>query len=442
VVERGEGFAHLELTITFAQLGLRTLVLSARPLVTGAEEQPRLILLEIEDVSERKRREEALLASESKLRAIVDAAADGVVTTNEEGAITGFNRAAERMFGYAAREVIGRIAWMLMPTTYRDAHGSRVRTRQRSGVAKILGATRELVGRRKDRTTFPMELSVGEYHEGARGFVGIVRDISERKKAEEATERHQVELARALRLGAMGELAASLGHELSQPLSVVANILETCVTHLRSGPERASMLIRLLEEATGEVVRTGEIVRSVRDLVQNRQPSRQRVDLRGVIEAGAKLLAGELEAHRIALRLELGSRALPVDVVRVQMEQVLVNLLQNAIDAIRTARGTRREIMVRATRIRPRVVEVTVRDSGTGLSDAVARRMFEPLYTTKRGGLGMGLALSRSIVEAHDGGLDIAAGAGGQSGSTLRFTLPAAGTPRTSPKKRPRGRAR
>jgi signal transduction histidine kinase len=98
--------------------------------------------------------------------------------------------------------------------------------------------------------------------------------------------------------------------------------------------------------------------------------------------------------------------------------------------------------MVRATRIRPRVVEVTVRDSGTGLSDAVARRMFEPLYTTKRGGLGMGLALSRSIVEAHDGGLDIAAGAGGQSGSTLRFTLPAAGTPRTSPKKRPRGRAR
>jgi two-component system sensor kinase FixL len=287
-----------------------------------------------------------------------------------------------------------------------------------------------------------MELSVGEYHEGARGFVGIVRDISERKKAEEATERHQVELARALRLGAMGELAASLGHELSQPLSVVANILETCVTRLRSRPERASMLIRLLEEATGEVVRTGEIVRNVRDLVKNRQPPRQRLDLRVVIEAGAKLLAGELEAHRIALRLELGSRALPVDVVRVQMEQVLVNLLQNAIDAIRAGRGTRREIMVRATKIRPRVVEVTVRDSGAGISDAVGRRMFESLYTTKRGGLGMGLALSRSIVEAHHGVLDIAAGAGGQSGSTLRFTLPAAATQRTLSKGGTRGRAR
>jgi len=346
------------------------------------------------------------------------------------------------MFGYTAREVVGRSAWTLMPTTHRDAYDPRIRSHQRKSVAKIIGTTRELVGRRKDRTSFPLELSVGGYQEGARGFVGIVRDISERRKAEEATERHQAEMGRALRLAAMGELAASLGHELRQPLSVVANILEACITRLRARPERASMLIGLLEEATSEVVRTGEIVRNVRDLVQNRQPRRERVDLRGVIETGAKVLAGELQAHRIALHLELGSRALPVGVVRVQMEQVLVNLLQNAIDAIRAGRRTRREIVVRATKSRPGFVEVTVRDSGIGISDEVARRMFEPLYTTKRGGLGLGLALSRSIVEAHDGGLDVAAGAGGRNGSTLRFTLPAAGTARTSRTSRQRGRAR
>jgi len=118
--------------------------------------------------------------------------------------------------------------------------------------------------------------------------------------------------------------------------------------------------------------------------------------------------------------------------VRVQMEQVFVNLLQNAIDAIRAGRRTRREIVVRATKSRPGIVEVTVRDSGTGISDEVARRMFEPLYTTKKGGLGLGLALSRSIVEAHDGGLDVATAAGGRKGSTLRFTLPVAVSGRTS----------
>jgi two-component system sensor kinase FixL len=277
----------------------------------------------------------------------------------------------------------------------------------------------------------------------------FLRAISERKKAQSAAERQQVELGRALRLGAMGELAASLGHELSQPLSVVANTLEACVTRLRSGSVRAPTLIRLLEEATGEVVRTGEIVRNVRDLVQNRQPRRERVDLRRVIESVARLLAGELKAHRIMLHLDLGTRELPVGVVRVQLEQVLLNLLQNAIDAIRAGRGRRREIVVRATKSRASIAEVTVRDSGTGISDAVARRMFEPLFTTKQGGLGMGLALSRSIVEAHDGCLDIVSEGGGQGGATLRFTLPTlrftpplAATPPTPRARRPKAGAR
>jgi two-component system CheB/CheR fusion protein len=442
VLERQEGFAHLELAITFARVGRRTLVLSARPVTNGVEDAPGLILLEIEDVTERKRREDALLASESKLRAIVGAAADGVVTIDEEGCITEFNRAAERMFGYAAGEMVGRSAWTLVPPIGSDEQAARIRRYRRTGLAKVIGTTRELVGRRKDCTTFPMELSVGEYHDGARGFVGIVRDISERKKAEEAADRQQVELARALRLGAMGELAASLGHELSQPLSVVANTLEACVTRLRSGPVRTPPLIRLLQEATGEVVRTGEIVQHVRDLLQNRQPRREQVDLRRVMEGVARLLARELKAHRITLHLDLGSRELPVGVVRVQLEQVLLNLLQNAIDAIRAGRSTRREVVARAATSHAGVVEVTVRDSGPGISDAVLRRMFEPLYTTKRRGLGMGLALSRSIVEAHGGLLSVACARRGQDGATLRFTLPLAATAHTPRRSHSRPRVR
>ena len=151
-----------------------------------------------------------------------------------------------------------------------------------------------------------------------------------------------------------------------------------------------------------------------------------------MIETVARLLAGELKAHRITLHLELGGRELPVDIVPVQVDQVLMNPLQNAIEAIRAGRGTRRAITVRATRTRPGVVAVAVHDTGNGISGGVARRMFEPLFTTKRGGLGMGLAISRSIVEAHDGRLGVAPGGRGQDGATLRFTLPlaaAAGRP-------------
>jgi len=427
VVERKEGFKDLELTLTFARLGRRTMVLSARPLAAGGENTPRLILLEIEDVTERKRREEALLASEAKLRAIVEAAAVGIVTIDEAGTVIAFNPAAERIFGHPASEVIGQNVSLLMPSPYRNEHAEHLTRYLRTGVARIIGTSREVVGRRKDGTTFPMELSIGEWHDGVpRGFVGIVQNISERKRAEEEAVRHQVELGRALRLGAMGELAAGLAHELNQPLSVVANTLETCVTRLRSGPVRASTLIRLLEQATSDVVRTGEIVRGVRELVQNRQPRRARADLRSVIDAVARLLAGELRAHRITLHLQLGSRELPVNIVRVQLEQVLLNVLQNAIEAIRAARGARREITLRATRRPAGVVGVAVHDTGTGISEGVARRMFQPLFTTKRGGLGMGLAISRSIIEAHDGRMEIVPGRGHRGGATLRFTLPLA----------------
>jgi two-component system sensor kinase FixL len=167
-------------------------------------------------------------------------------------------------------------------------------------------------------------------------------------------------------------------------------------------------------------------LRNVRELVQNRQPRRERVDVRRVIETVARLLAGQMRAHRITLHLQLDSRELPVDIVRVQLEQVLLNVLQNAIEAIRAARGTRREITVRATRGPAGVIGVAVHDTGTGISDRVTRRMFEPLFTTKKGGLGMGLPMSRSIVEAHDGRLGIVPGQGHRGGATLRFTLPLA----------------
>ena len=366
--------------------------------------------------------------TESRLRAIVAAAADGIVTIDDGGSIISLNRAAERIFGFAESEVIGRNVSLLMPAPHRDQHGGHLERYLRTGEAHIIGTTREVIGRRKDGTTFPMELSIGEYHDRTtRGFVAVVRDVTARRKAEEDAARHHAELGRALRVGAMGELAAGLAHELNQPLSAVANTLGACATRLRAGTARPQTLIRMIERATAEVIRTGEIVHHVRGLVQNRQPRRQWVDLRRLIEGVTRLLVGEMKTHGVALRLELGNRPLPVRVVGIQIEQMLLNLLQNAIDAIRTARGARREITVRATRSTAGVVGIAVHDTGTGISDGVAQRMFEPLFTTKRGGLGMGLAISHSIVEAHGGRLWVAPEERGPGGATLRFTLPLAG---------------
>jgi len=436
------GFTNFELRSTSQRLGPRTLLLTARPLFDGGARTD-LILLAIEDVTDRKQYEEALHESESKIRAIVAAAADGIVTIDEGGCILSFNRAAQRIFGYSATEAIGQNVSILMPDPARNEHMGYLQRYLQTGVPRIIGTTRELVGRRKDGVTFPMELSVGEYHDGTtRGFVGIVRDIAGRKRAEEEADRHRLELARALRVGAMGELAAGLAHELNQPLSVVANTLEACTTRLRAGQARPGTLIRLIERATAEVVRTGEIVRHVRGLVQNREPRRERHDLRRLIEGVTPLLAGELKSHRVTLRLELGDRPLPVRVVRIQLEQVLLNLLQNAIDAIRLARGPRREIVVRAMKSAAGLVGVAVHDTGTGIAEGVAQRMFEPLFTTKRAGLGMGLAISRSIVEAHRGRLWVAPEERGPGEATLRFTLPLESERRARPADARTGRTR
>jgi PAS domain S-box-containing protein len=166
VVERKESFIDLELTITFARVGRRTMVFSARPLAAGGENTPGLILLEIEDVTERKRREEAILESESKLRTIVEAAAVGIVTIDDAGTVIAFNQAAERIFGHRASEVIGQNVSMLMPSLYGTERAEHPTHHRRTGVTRIIGKNRELVGRRKNGTTFPMELSIGEWHDG------------------------------------------------------------------------------------------------------------------------------------------------------------------------------------------------------------------------------------------------------------------------------------
>jgi two-component system CheB/CheR fusion protein len=425
VLARGVPVRDLEIRQALAGRGERTMRVQARPLEAG-DGRPHLVLVAVRDISEPKRQEESLRESEAKMRAILGATVDGIVTIDADGIITSWNEAAERIFGYAAGEVLGQNVRMLMPAPYRDEHDGYIARYLATGEARIIGKSREVVGRRKDGTTFPLDLAVSEFHDGkGPGFVGILRDITRRKQAEEEERRHHAELARVLRVSLVGELGVGLAHEISQPLAAVVNTLEACATKIRARKGSPKILLELVDQAMEQSIRAADVVRNVRDLVRGQPPKRETLDLRAVIESAARLLGGQLKHHDIELRLVLGGSPLVVCVGRIEIEQVVLNLLQNAVDAIAQVRdqGRRREIAVSAS-LAAGKVEVAVRDTGVGIADPLVARLFEPFFTTKPTGTGMGLAICRSIVEAHGGRLWVAPHEHRPGATTIRFSIP------------------
>ena len=253
-------------------------------------------------------------------------------------------------------------------------------------------------------------------------FTGIIRDISERKRLDEREREHQAELAHVLRVATAGELASGLAHELNQPLAAISNNIQACVSRIRAGEGGGKNLLRLLKHGTGEALRAGSIVHSLRDMVEKRPARSEPIDLCLPIRRVHTLLIGEIKRHHMDARLVGIENPVPVTADAVQIEQVLINLMQNAIESIDKARGKTRQLVIRLSRAGTRMAEVAVRDSGTGVSEAAAKRLFTPFFSTRPQGLGLGLALSRTIIEAHGGRLRYTPRRG--RGATFRFTLP------------------
>jgi two-component system CheB/CheR fusion protein len=250
-----------------------------------------------------------------------------------------------------------------------------------------------------------------------------LREGEARQQVEEQVRQRQTELAHALRISTVGELASGLAHELAQPLSAIANGVEACARYVRSGKAKSSTLLALLDDASAEALRAGDIVAHLRGFIEKGKPRFERIDLREIARNVPRLLGHEIEQAQITLRLALGAHPLPVLADRIQIEQVVVNLIQNAIDVVREASGGDREIQLEA-RPEKGTAEVAVRDTGAGVSAAAAERLFEPFFTTKSQGLGMGLAISRSIIEAHRGRIWVESPGDRGRGTTVRFTLP------------------
>jgi two-component system, chemotaxis family, CheB/CheR fusion protein len=255
------------------------------------------------------------------------------------------------------------------------------------------------------------------------GAEEALRRVEERKNAEQQMGQKQAQLAHALRISTVGELASGLAHELNQPLSAIANGVEACARYLRAGKAKPEKLLALLDDASAEALRAGSIVEHLRGFIVKGQPKLERTDLREIARNVPLLLGRELLQANITLRLHLHGRPLPIYADRIQIEQIIVNLMQNAIDAHREAPGSRQEIELHVRAVRGKA-EVAVRDHGAGVSAEAAERMFEPFFTTKSAGLGMGLAISRSILEAHRGRIWVVPSSQRRSGTTVCFTLP------------------
>ncbi len=366
--------------------------------------------------------ERKLADRDAHLRSILDTLPDATVVIERDGTIVSFNNAAIRQFGYNVREVIGQNVRLLMPEPYRAEHDGYMQRYLKTGERRIIGVDRVVVGRRKDGSTFPMKLAVGEVKAGDRVFfTGFIRDLTERAESEARLEEVQSELARLARLNELGEMASTLAHELNQPLSAIANYVQGCNRLLRDVDDAVAARMKdALEETARQTLRAGQIIRHLREFVTRGGTEKGPEDIRNLVEeAGALALMGSRELGvRTVFDFAPGPKTVLVD--RIQIQQVLTNLIRNASEAMRDS--PRKELVVKTVPDGPGSIVLEVADTGTGVSEEMAAQLFKPFVTTKPGGMGVGLSISKRIVEAHGGTLSMHRNENG--GATFRFTLP------------------
>jgi two-component system, LuxR family, sensor kinase FixL len=361
---------------------------------------------------------------EALLRSIIATVPDAMIVVDDHGTILSFSAAAETMFGYAEAEIVGQNVRELMPSPDRDRHDGYMQAYMTTGVRKIIGIGRITVGQRRDGSTFPMELAIGEAKtDHSRVFTGFIRDLTRRQEADVRLEELQAELAHVSRVSAMGTMATSLAHELNQPLTAIANYVEAARDLLADAEHMHIEIVReALDDAAKQAVRAGQIVRRLREFIARGESEKRIESLRALInEANALALIGIKELG-IDVRTTIDPQVDKVLVDRVQVQQVLVNLIRNAIEAL--AHSEARHLSIDAVPDGDDMVQVSVVDSGPGLDVEVASRLFEPFVSTKEGGMGLGLSICQTIVEAHGGRIWLDLPKGG--GTAFRFTLVAA----------------
>ena len=360
-------------------------------------------------------------AREAHLQSILDTVPDAMIVIDERGLIQSFSSAAERLFGCSAAEALGKNVKMMMPAPYRENHDAYIERYLRTGEKRIIGIGRVVVGQRKDGSTFPMELAVGEMTSGrTRFFTGFIRDLTERQKAEARLQELQSELVHISRLTALGEMASALAHELNQPLSAIANYMKGSGRLLEKMSDPQAVTIReALDKAAEQSLRAGQIIRHLRDFVARGETERRIESLKKLIEEASALALVGAKDRGVRVTYAFDPRLDQVLADKVQIQQVVLNLVRNAIESMEES--VRRDLVVRTERSDDGMAIVKVVDTGTGIAPEIAGQLFQPFVTTKSQGLGVGLSISRTIVESHSGRIWVEPNPGG--GTIFCFTL-------------------
>jgi two-component system sensor kinase FixL len=382
------------------------------------------VVVTARNVSEREHNLRTITESASLLSAILATVPDPMIVADDHGLITSFSATAETLFGYSEQEVLGCNVQMLMPEPHRGAHDGYMRHYLETGERRIIGIGRVVEGLKKDGSLFPMELSVGEARTGDHpAFTGFVRDLTEKFEAEARMQELQAELVHTSRLSAVGTLASALAHELNQPLTAIANYMSASrdlVDDFKS--ETAAMLREALDEAGKEALRAGQIVRRLRDFVSKGEIDTQILPLAKLINDATTLgLVGAREKG-VTWSIEIEPDIDNVLADWVQIQQVMVNLMRNAIEAMEGSET--KHLAIRARPLGREFVEISVADTGHGVPDDLISQLFQPFISTKAQGMGLGLSICRTIVDAHGGHLSVESDIDG--GTIFTFTLPRA----------------
>lgn len=360
--------------------------------------------------------------SQVQFKAFLDGAPDAIITINDRGEIISVNPATERLFGYQSSELQGRNVSMLMPSPDRENHDEYIRRYLETGSPRVIGIGRDIKALRKDGSTFPARLSVSEFEaNGHQYFTGMLHDISDRVRAEQKQRKMLTEHAHASRVVALGEMASSIAHEINQPLTAIVSYADASRKLLESDKHDSDTLNHALRQISEQGQRAGEIIRRLREFVRKKEPRRSTIDLNELIQTAVALTHHDADRHGITLELDLEPGSFPVMVDRLQIEQVILNLVRNGIEAI-TDSGYRHGHIKITSHVNDDAFKVSVSDDGPGIPPASLTEIFDPFYTTKEKGTGLGLSISQSIAEAHGGGLHLARNPG--SGVSFTLTIP------------------
>ncbi|MDJ0977550.1 MAG: PAS domain S-box protein [Erythrobacter sp.] len=364
--------------------------------------------------------------SAEELHTLIDTVPDAMVISDEDANIVAFSTGSEQMFGYCEADVVGESVYLLMQSPDREGHDWCIDRSKKTGEARVVGTDRVTTARHRDGSTFPIRLSIGVLDFGEqRGFVAYIRDLTESHQTERELHKLQSELAHVSRISSMGSLATSLAHELNQPLTAVANYAHSARDLLSDPtPETIELVREALDECAAEALRAGQIVHRLRDFIKRGETERQIASLRRIIQEASALALMNGDGKGVDFETEIDREADEVIVDPVQIQQVMHNLIRNALEAMLESRH--RQLRVRTQKTSDGFAMVSVMDSGPGLDQTVAERLFHPFNGTKQNGMGIGLSICHSIVQSHNG--KIWAEPSALGGTAFHFTVPLAET--------------